>query len=119
MNIAFPFRIGPHGRTAAAGPEEYVRGLIEQILFTSPGERVNRPEFGTGLDQAVFSPNRADLAAATQFLLQGALQQWLGDLIAVEAVNVENDEEKLLVTVQYVLLESRERKVSQFEGGLL
>jgi len=118
VNIAFPFRIGTHGRTAVAGQDDYIRGLIEQVLFTAPGERVNRPEFGSGLDQALFSPNRGDLSTATQFLLQGALQQWMGDLIAVQAVSVENDEETLLVAVQYIVLESQEQKIARFEGGI-
>ena len=77
--------------TAAAAPrrptsDDHIRDLIEQVLFTAPGERVNRPNFGSGLLQLVFAPNSDELAAATQFLVQGALQQWLGDLIQVEGV---------------------------------
>ena len=76
MNIDFPFQIDGHGRTAATGNDDHVRDLIEQILFTNPGERVNRPTFGSGLLQMVFQPNSSELAAALQFTLQAALQQW-------------------------------------------
>jgi Baseplate wedge protein gp25 len=64
--------------------------MIEQILFTDLGERVNRPTFGSGINQLVFAPNSNELAAATQLLVQGALQQWLADLIHVESVAVKN-----------------------------
>ena len=83
MDIDFPFHFDGRGRTAEAATDEHVRDLIEQVLFTSPGERVNRPTFGSGLMQLVFAPNSDELATATQFLVQAALQQWLGDLIEV------------------------------------
>ena len=72
-----------------ADDDRHIRDLIEQLLFTNPGERVNRPEFGSGLGQLIFAPNSPELATAVQFLVQGALQQWLGDLIAVERVQVD------------------------------
>ena len=90
MNVDFPFHFDSRGRTAETADDDHVRDLIEQVLFTAPGERVNRPDFGSGLLQLVFAPNSAELAAATQFLVQGALQQWLGDLIEVRAVQVDD-----------------------------
>ncbi len=114
MNIRFPFQIDGRGRTADATDEEHIRQLIEQVLFTSPGERVNRPDFGTGIMQLVFAPNSPELAAATEFTIQGALQQWLGDLIQVEAVNVESQEATLHVTVQYRIRRNQRRAVAQF-----
>ncbi len=114
MNIRFPFQIDGRGRTADATDEEHIRQLIEQVLFTSPGERVNRPDFGTGIMQLVFAPNSPELAAATEFTIQGALQQWLGDLIQVEAVNVESQEATLHVTVQYRIRRNQQRAVAQF-----
>src|SRR5437764_10030581 len=103
MEIDYPLRTDGRGRTAQADGDEHIRDLIEQVLFTAPGERVNRPTFGSGLLQLVFAPNSDELATATQFLIQGALQQWLGDLIQVVAVDVENDDSTLRVTVQYVV----------------
>jgi phage baseplate assembly protein W len=114
-NIAYPFRIDSRHRVAQADPDDHIHQLMEQLLFTIPGERVNRPTFGTGLMQLVFAPNGDELAAATQFLVQGALQQWLGDLILVEAIQVESEDSTLRVTVQYVVRRSQARQVTQFE----
>jgi phage baseplate assembly protein W len=114
MNIDFPLRFDGRGRTAATGDEDHIRDLIEQVLFTSPGERVNRPTFGSGLMQLVFMPNSAELATATQFLVQGALQQWLGDLIQIEAVQVESEDSTLRITVQYVIRRNQQRRVAAF-----
>lgn len=112
--IAYPFRIDSGGRTAGAGEEEHIRQLIEQLLFTSPGERVNRPTFGSGLMQLVFAPNSGEVATATEYIVQGALQQWLSDLIHVEAVQVESVDATLRITVQYRVLRNQERKTAQF-----
>jgi len=114
MNIQFPFQIDGRGRTAGASNESHIRQMIEQVLFTSPGERVNRPDFGTGIMQLVFAPNSPELAAATEFTIQGALQQWLGDVIKVKAVNVESQESTLCITVQYVIRRNQQRAVAQF-----
>lgn len=117
MNIDFPYHFDGRGRTADAGYEEHIRDLIEQVLFTSPGERVNRPDFGSGLLQLAFAPNSNELAAATQFLVQGALQQWLGDLILVESVQVESQDSELRVSIQYVIRRTQQRTTSQFSRG--
>jgi phage baseplate assembly protein W len=114
MNVDFPLRFDGRGRTAATDDEDHIRDLIEQVLFTSPGERVNRPTFGSGLMQLVFMPNSTELATATQFLVQGALQQWLGDLIQVETVQVESQESTLRITVDYVIRRSQQRRVTEF-----
>jgi Bacteriophage baseplate protein W len=115
--IDFPLRIDARGRTAETDADDHVRDLIEQVLFTAPGERVNRPTFGCGLLQLVFAPNSAELAAATQFLVQGALQQWLGDLILVEAVEVESVDASLKVSVQYVVRRTQARQTAEFQRG--
>lgn len=113
-HIGFPFRFDAGGRTAVADDAAYVRDLIEQVLFTTPGERVNRPTFGCGLLQAVFAPNSTALAAATQMTVQSALQQWLGELISVEAVAVRSEDATLEVTVQYVRLRTQDRETARF-----
>jgi phage baseplate assembly protein W len=114
MEIAYPFRIDGRGRTADAGRDEHIRQMIEQVLFTSPGERVNRPTFGTGLQQLVFAPNSAEIATATEFVVQAALQEWLGAVIQVEAVKVESREATLEITVQYLVRRTQQRQVAQF-----
>jgi phage baseplate assembly protein W len=119
MQIGHPFRVDHRRRTAQAGEEDHIRDLIEQVLFTNPGERVNRPDFGAGLDQLVFGPNSLEMAGAVQALVQGALQQWLSDRVRVEAVEVRTDDATLRVTVHYALLRNLERRVAFFEQSLL
>jgi len=114
MNVDYPYRFDPHGGTADTGDDDHIRDLIEQVLFTAPGERVNRPGFGSGLLRLVFAPNSDELAAATQFLVQGSLQQWLGDLIEVNEVTVENRDAVLTVTVQYTVRRSQQGRTAQF-----
>ena len=114
MNVAFPFRADARGRTAQATDQAHIRDLIEQVLFTAPGERVNRPTFGSGLLQLVFDPNRQEVATATQLLVQSSLQQWLGDLIQVEDATVEGGSETLFVTVVYRVVRTQERRVERF-----
>ena len=114
MQIDYPYQIDGRGRTAATSADDHIRDLIEQVLFTAPGERVNRPTFGSGLLQLVFAPNSDELATATQMLVQGALQQWLGDLIQVQAVDVQNQDSALQVTVQYVVRRTQQRQGAQF-----
>jgi phage baseplate assembly protein W len=114
MQIDHPFRVDARGRTALTDGDEHVRDLVEQVLFTSPGERVNRPDFGTGLLRLVFAPNGGELATATQLLVQGALQQWLGDVIQVERVDVEAEDATLRVTVEYVVRRTGERRADAF-----
>jgi uncharacterized protein len=114
-DIAFPYRFDGGGRTASpASTDDHIRDLVEQVLFTSPGERVNRPTFGTGLAQLVFAPNSQELATATQFLVQAALQQTLGDLIHVETIQVDSVDSTLSVTVQYVVLQTQQRQLATF-----
>lgn len=114
MTIKYPLQFDHRGRTAQTGREEHIRDLIEQVLFTAPGERVNRPDFGSGLMQLVFAPNESELATATEFLVQGALQRWLGDLIQVQDVRVEAIDAALKVTVSYTLLRTQQRQVAEF-----
>lgn len=114
MNLAFPFAIDGRGRSRQLNSDEAVRQQIEQVLFTLPGERVNRPDFGCGLAQLLFAPNSDALAAAVEMTVQGALQQWLGELIEVEAVSVSCQQERLEVSVQYLLRRDNQRQLAQF-----
>lgn len=114
MRVDYPLAIDRSGRTAQTTEADHVRDLVEQVLFTAPGERVNRPTFGCGLRQLVFAPNSDALAAAAQVAVHGALQQWLGELIEVEAVDVTANEATLTVTVRYVIRRTRQREVARF-----
>ena len=117
MQIDYSFHFDGRGRTAETDGNDHIRDLIEQVLFTAPGERMNRPTFGSGLLQLVFEPNSDALASATQQLVQGALQQWLGDLIQVQAVDVQNDDATLSVTVSYLIRRTQTAQVAQFTTG--
>lgn len=116
--VDFPFRVDGRGRTAGTAADDHLRDLIEQVLFTAPGERVMRPDFGSGLLALVFEPGGPELVAATQHLVQGALQQELGHLIAVESVDVRQDEGTLTVDVGYVALRTQERTSASFSRSV-
>lgn len=113
-NIDFPFHISRRGRTAVTSNDDHIRDLIEQLIFTAPGERVNRPDLGSGLQQLVFAPNSPELAATLQHLLQSNLQQWLGNLIKVDAVSVEANEAELHVAIRYTVLRTQELRTERF-----
>jgi uncharacterized protein len=117
MNIEFPFHFDARGRIAATGDDDHISGMIEQLLFTNPGERVNRPDFGSGLLQMVFAPNSAELAAALQFTMQAALQQWLGDLIQVQTLEVTSEDATLRVTLNYIVRRTGEQRTETFVRG--
>lgn len=112
--IDFPYHIDGRGRTAATSRDDHIRDLIEQVLFTAPGERVMRPDFGSGLLELVFEPNSSTLAATTQMLVQGTLQQYLSHLIAVQTVEVRNDEGALRIDVGYSVLLDRSTHLASF-----
>jgi phage baseplate assembly protein W len=118
MNIKFPFQFDHKGRTALSDDDGHIKDMIAQVLFTSPGERVNRPTFGSGLMQLVFQPNSDELSATIQFLVQGALQQWLGDLIEVNNVDVVHEDSTLSVTVVYTIRLSQQTRVAEFQRSV-
>jgi phage baseplate assembly protein W len=114
MNIDYPFQFDRRGRAAITDDDDHIRDMIEEFLFTNPGERVNRPDFGSGLLQMVFEPNSPELAAALQFTIQAGLQQWLGDLIEVQRLTVVSQDAQLRVDVQYVVRRSQQNVQNSF-----
>ena len=115
MQIDHPFQIGNDGRTTATSLEDHIRDLIEQVLFTSPGERVNRPTFGSGLLKMVFAPNSDAQATALQATVPAALQQWLGDLIQIQGIEIVNDDATLDVTLRYIIRQTQQPQVESFQ----
>lgn len=103
LQIDFPWHYDDHGRTARTDADEHLRDLVEQVLFTSPGERVNRPDFGCGLLQLVFEPNSPELAAALEFTVRASLQRWLGDLLEVQSLTVTSTDATLSVDLAYLV----------------
>lgn len=114
MNITFPFNFNATGHTASATDDDHIRQMIEQLLFTSPGERVNRPDFGSGLLQMVFAPNSTQLAGALQFTTKAALQRDLGDLIDLQELTVTAQDATLSVTVNYMVRATQQPRTGTF-----
>jgi phage baseplate assembly protein W len=114
MNIDFPFGFGKNGRTSVAPAQKHINDMIEQVLFTNPGERVNQPDFGSGVMQMVFAPNSKALAAALHFTLQASLQRWLGDLIQLQALDVTAQDSTLSISIQYLLRATDQSIAVQF-----
>ncbi len=117
MNIAFPLQIDRAGQTAAATGDDHVRQMIEQLLFTRPGERVMQPGLGCSLLQLAFEPNSPEIAAVVQMTVQASLQQWLGDVIRVDSLTVSAAEAVLTITVAYVVLATGSAQQATFVQG--
>ena len=115
MLLDYPFHFDGRNRTAEAAGPAHVRQLIEQLLFTQPGERVNRPEFGSGVMQLVFAAASPEVAATAEFLVRGGLQQFLADRIAVSRVSVEAVDSRLVIEVDYVIVATGEAASATFE----
>lgn len=119
MNIDFPFHFDNLGRTGVTDDNDHIRDMIEEFLFTDPGERVNRPDFGSGLRQTLFASNSPELAAALQFTIQGGLQRWLGDLIDLQQLEVTSDEATLNILVRYVVKRTSEKRTDNFQRSVV
>jgi phage baseplate assembly protein W len=117
MSPNFSYQFDGRGRTLEASPSDYINQLVEQVLFTSPGERVNLPDFGSGLLQLAFAPNSVELIAATQLTVQAALQKWLGSYVKVQSVVASAQEGTLSVTVTYTPLSTDVTQVQTFVYG--
>ena len=114
MQIDYPIRINNRNRIAGTTEKDHIRDMIEQVLFTSPGERVNRPTFGSGLLGLLFEPGGPVLAGMTEAVVSGALQQWLGELIQIDAVSVEQEDSTLRVDLVYTIRRTNERRRERF-----
>ena len=114
MNIDYPFHFDGRGRTAATTDDDHIRDMLEQLIFTSPGERVNRPDFGSGIMQLIFAPNSPELAATLQFTLQAAIQRWLGDVLELQSLEVTSVDSMLTINVQYVVRRTNQPQNASF-----
>ena len=114
MNIDYPFHFDQYGHTATTGDDDHIRDMIEQFLFTNPGERVNRPDFGSGLLKLIFAPNSPELAASLQFTMKSGLMQWLGDLIEVRDLDVTSDDAILNIRINYLVRRTGEIRETTF-----
>lgn len=117
MQIDFPYHFDGRERTSETSEEDHIRDLIEQILFTNPGERLNRPDFGAGIYQLLFAPVSAEQVAVTEFMIRSALQQNLGQRIEVREITAEGVEATITITIAYRILRSGALSSASFKLG--
>lgn len=119
MNLDYPYHFDRSGRTAVTDDDDHVRDMIEEFLFTSSGERVMRPEFGSGLLQMLFAPNSPEVAAALQSNVQAGLQRWLGDILEIRDLGVESTDSMLRVRLTYTVRRTNDTRTRIFERSLV
>ena len=111
-DLGFPLRHDFAGRYADA--DEHLKDLIAQVLFTLPGERVNLPEFGAGVQRLVFAPLTSEATHRTQLIVQAQLQRWLGERLQLEGVVVAEDDTRLAIEVHYVRIGAEDSHRARF-----
>lgn len=117
MNLQFPWQFDSRGRTAESADDDHIRQMIELLLLTNPGERVMRPDFGSGLMQLVFAPNSPELAATVEYTMQAAVQRYLGDVIALQRLTVTSEDSTLTILLEYIVRSTGERASLQLTQG--
>ena len=119
-SIRYPFGVdaGLGRLTVESDYAAHVEQMMKQVLFTNPGERINRPDFGCGLRRMVFAPNSDVSASLTQVTVFQALEKWLGSVIKVNEVRVTAEEEILRVDIAYILRVRQERRYLNLEVTL-
>ncbi|RDJ03953.1 GPW/gp25 family protein [Rhizobium grahamii] len=113
-HLDVPFGIDAQGRTRTTDDDDHIKDMIKLVLFTEPGERVNRPDFGCGLKQLVFAPSSDALVAAVEALVHGSLIRWLDTVITIESVGVRADDSTLEIEISYVRIDTGERRLDLF-----
>jgi len=113
FSIDYPLHFDSRGRTAVATTDKHIADMLEQLLFTNAGERVNRPDFGSGIQQLLFAPTSPELAAALQYTLKAAVQRWLSDLIELQALEITSEDSTLSISIQYRVRSTNEQQTAQ------
>lgn len=114
LNVAFPFRLDSRGRTQTTDDERHVNAMLEILLLTSAGERVNRPDFGGGLRRLLFGPASPELAATVQHTLRAEILQWLDDVIDLGQLEVLADEGRVVVNLTYAMRRDGMQRAANF-----
>lgn len=104
LEVAFPYQLDSRGRTATTTYDDHVEQMVELLLLTRQGERVNLPTFGCGLLDMVFAPNSPEIAAALNVTIAAAISLWLGDVISLTALDVTAQDSQLTVVLAYTVL---------------
>jgi phage baseplate assembly protein W len=116
--LDYPYGVSSTGAPSTTNPDDHLRDLILQVLFTNPGERINLPEFGAGVQQLVFAPNSDALRTSAQFLISNSLQRWLGDRIDISQVSLTSqpgEEEAVAIEIVYVVKSTQQRQTVQVQ----
>lgn len=113
--ITYPWQFDALGRTARSHFLGHIREMVEQLLFTDPGERVNRPDVGSGVRRLVFGPASPEVASAVRFVIQAGLERWLGDVLRVDALEVLSEDATLTIELTYTVLATGEAHTERFE----
>ncbi|MBL8742290.1 MAG: GPW/gp25 family protein [Myxococcales bacterium] len=117
--LQYPFRFGAQSGVAVIDDaDQHLRDKVEAVLFTAPGERVNNPSFGVGLNRSVFEPLDELAIAAVEFRIQQALRRDIGDELLVDGVNVEADPADGRMTVRISFRRRVDRKPRNLEVKL-
>ncbi|HEV7310298.1 GPW/gp25 family protein [Ensifer sp.] len=117
IHIDYPYRVGTHALTATTDRADHVRDMLTMLLFTRPGERVMRPDLGTGLTQHIFAANSPELAATIQLTMQAAIERWLGDVLELRALDVTAEDSELRVEISYIVVATGEERNDVLVGG--
>lgn len=119
-SFRFPFAVdaGLGGLARETDYAAHVDQLVRQVLFTNPGERINRPDFGCGIRRMVFAPASEAAASLARVAIFQALEKWLGTVIRTERVEVRAADETLEIELAYVVLARGERRFLNLEVTL-
>jgi phage baseplate assembly protein W len=114
--LDYPYAVNGRALPNTTDAVDHLQDLILQVLFTNPGERINLPQFGAGIQRLLFEPNSDALRSSTQFLVLTNLNQWLGDRIDVQRVDVASNpgfEEQVVITISYVVKVTQQQQTMQ------
>ena len=115
-HLAFPFRVGPDGRTAAPSTDaEHIRDEIVQLILTSPGERPFVPEFGGGARKLIFENTSDTLRGITKARITQALSRWLGHRLTLENIDVRFEGERVEIDIKYRPAGTEDSRVMRFQ----
>ena len=113
--LKFPFIVDVDGPLTSSRAE-HVREQIEQVLFTSPKERVFRPEFGVGIRRLVFEPNSSALWNITHKQLLSSLAEALRGEVDSKTleVSLEQQDSNLIILISYKLAAINRQETQAF-----
>jgi phage baseplate assembly protein W len=117
-SLFFPFQVGDLSAPKTANRTQAIRQQLDQLLFTVPGERVNRPDFGCGVQKLVFGPASPQAARTAEYTIKVNIQKFLGTLITADAVQVTTDDATLFIDILYTVKATNEERAETFRRPL-